>query len=164
MNAIDEQDKTAPWSLPTEAHPVAGPSTSEPDEFQAALGTLRAEFGSTWNAVRRAAYVERQSLGLTMYDAASKLIGWACALAALFVLTISAVLLFLHGARRGLQEWTDDAWWCDPALAILVAGGVVLAFHGLRRHVHRSTLSRVKRALASDDRLGTANPSGERTT
>jgi hypothetical protein len=125
----------------------ASGADAEAQSLEAAARRLRTEWQHTLTAVKRAYYVERQVLGLKVFD-----VGFRVALGVLggftaIALAVAGALLVVFGARRGLVVWTRDAWWVD-----LIVGAVILALLGLgaflaRRAVHRGTLARTRAHL-----------------
>jgi len=142
MNAIDEREAATPES----PNPSNG---SAADPFHLAAERLRVEVDQTLSALKRAAYVERESLGLALFDVGLRGFLYATAGAAVLALAVAATLLVVSGARAGLQSWTGNAWWSDWILAIASLAVIAVAVRVTRGAVHRSTLNRTRRALAA---------------
>lgn len=141
MNTIDEPSAGIPRSPQASVPPAADP-------FREATGRLRAELDETFVALRRTVYVERQILGLSIFDAAFRCAVFACLGATGLAIAIASAWLLVASTRRGLAQWTGGAWWSDLVLALLLALALAGAAHGVRRLVHRSALARTRRGLA----------------
>jgi len=124
-----------------------GQPTPAADPFREATGRLRTEAVATWTALKRSFYVERQSLGLSMFEGAFRLMTFIGLGATGIALTILAAFLVVGSARRGLTLWTQDAWWSDIVVAVFLGASVVLIAHAVRRYVHRSVLACTRRGL-----------------
>ncbi len=126
-----------------------GQPTPAADPFREATGRLRTEVDATWTALKRSFYVERQSLGLSMFEGAFRLMTFIGLGATGIALTILAAFLVVGSARRGLAMLTKDAWWSDIVVAAFLGLSVVLIAHAVRRYVHRSVLASTRRGLES---------------
>lgn len=142
MNTID--DRSA--SLPGAEKPIGA---DQADPFREATGRLRAEFDGAFTALRRSLFVERKALGLSIFESAFQFLTLLGLAATGIALTITAALLFVGSARRGLALLTEGAWWSDLVLAFALGATVVLVAHSVRRYVHRSVLASTLRGLAS---------------
>jgi hypothetical protein len=117
------------------------------DEFTQAREHLITEFKQAFTAWKRALYVERRAIGLSLFDAGLRAAVLAGVTISWLAVAVTATLLFVGGARRGLQLWTGGAWWSDVVLAIALVGMLAGAAHAVRRFVHRSTLEKTRRVL-----------------
>lgn len=140
MHTIDERSADIPRS-PHDNGAAA------PDPFREATDRLRAEFGVTYTAIRRFLYIERQALGLSLFEGAFRVGTFVCLGLTGFALAITAALLLVTSTRRGLALWTNGAWWSDLVLALALGIGIVTVAHMVRRYVHRSVLARTRREL-----------------
>ncbi len=140
MHTIDERSADIPRSPQNNGATAADP-------FREATDRLRAEFGVTYTAIRRCLYVERQALGLSLFEGAFRLGTLVCLGLTGLALAITAALLLVTSLRRGLALWTDGAWWSDLVLALALGIGIVAVAQMVRRYVHRSVLARTRREL-----------------
>jgi hypothetical protein len=161
MDRIDEHSA----ELPRSTH---APQDGAKDSFREAADRLREEFDATIGALKRSAYIEKQSFGLTVFDVALRGGLLAAAGAAVLALAVSAAWLLVSSTRRGLALWTNDAWWGDLVLAVAIVAVLGGSAYFVRRSVHKSVLSKTRRKLAAsapgmrDDpqaRNGAASPS-----
>jgi hypothetical protein len=124
------------------------PSQPESDDFRVAAEQLRAELGQTMTAVKRTLYVERQALGLSIFDSAFHVASVAMGTAVGLALAVAAAILLVTGARGGMQALSGDAWWGDLVVAVtallVVVGGALV----YKRWMHRTVLSKTRRMLA----------------
>lgn len=120
------------------------------DDLAAASQHLRTEFTDTFAALRRALYVEKQALTLSLFDAGMRAgVGVALAIASI-VAMVAALLLGISALRRGLAILAQGAWWSDLVLALAIVGLVAAALALARRAVHKAVLARTQRRLAQD--------------
>jgi len=117
------------------------------DAFTSARENLLTEFKQAFGAWKRALYTQRQVIGLSLFDSAYKALLLAAAVIAFLALTLVATLLFVSSVRRGLQLWSQGAWWSDLALAALLILMLAGTAHAVRRMVHRSTLAKTRQTL-----------------
>jgi hypothetical protein len=100
-----------------------------------------------YTAFKRWMQAERRVLGLGLFDFGLRLVGYAALALPALALSVVASLLAMASVRRGLQQWTDGAWWADFALAL----GVLALLPGfallVRRRVHRSALRSLREAF-----------------
>lgn len=132
----------------TGARPPGAPTHSEGDAFGVARGHLVAEIDQAFTALKRSLYIERRALGLSLFDTAYRAAAFAAAAISGLAIALVATLLSVASARRGLQLWTNGAWWSDLALGILLVLLLAVSAHALRRFVHRSTLAGTRRVLS----------------
>lgn len=124
---------------------TAGPAPAAgPDPLATARAHLVAEWNLAYTALKRFLYLERQVLGIKLFDvafgAALVLLGGFTVIA----VSIAGALLVVIGARRGLEIWTHGAWWADVVLGGVILGLVALGAHLARRSIHRGTLARAR--------------------
>jgi len=124
------------------------PRSADSDPFRDAAGRLRQEIDATFAAFRRSRYVDRQLLGLTVFDGALRVGAFLCLGAVGVAVALAATALLVGGARRGLALWSGGAWWSDIVLALGLALLLPAVAHLVRRGVHRSALSRTRLELA----------------
>lgn len=121
------------------------------DELRVARERLNAEVEGAFTTFKRMLFVERKALGLAVFDSAYMAACYgALALTGLMTMLVATWLL-LASVRRGLQIWTDGAWWSDLVLGAVLIGILAGIAHGARRYVHRSTLAKTRRALSESD-------------
>lgn len=150
MRALDEPVK-----------PRSSGSSERPsnDESRAARERLGADFGQMVAALKRAAYLERRLLGLTIATTIVRAASIAAAIVAGIVVAGAAALLAIAGARRGVQLLTDGAWWADILLAVGLIAALCASVHFTLRAVHRSALARTRRELGASGAHGASPPS-----
>lgn len=142
MHTIDERSADIPRSPHDNGATAADP-------FREATDRLRAEFGVTYTAIRRCLYIERQALGLSLFEGAFQLGTFLCLGLVGLALAITAALLLVASTRRGLALWTDGAWWSDLVLAVALGVAIVAVAHFVRRSVHKSVLASTRRGLSA---------------
>lgn len=123
-------------------------NAAPPNELAEATANLRSEVDRAFTALRRSFYVERQALGLSLFDAAVRASIFAGLGLIGLALSITATILGVVAARQGLNLLFDGAWWSDLVLAALLMGIVAAAVAIVSRSVHKGVLARTKRALA----------------
>lgn len=105
------------------------------------------ELAQGYTALKRWLQAERRVVGLGLFDCGLRLVGYAALALPALALSVVASLLAMASVRRGLQQWTDGAWWADFALAL----GVLALLPGfallVRRRVHRSALRSLREAF-----------------
>jgi multisubunit Na+/H+ antiporter MnhG subunit len=146
----------------TRARTPGASARKSSNEFTVARGHLSAEIKAALVALRRSLYIERQALGLSLFDTGYRLAAFAAAALCGMAVALIATLLSVASARRGLQLLTDGAWWSDLALAILLLVLLAGAAHALRRFIHRSTLAETRRVLSkpAEQKTGAASENG----
>jgi hypothetical protein len=147
---------------PTRARTPGASARTASDEFTVARGHLSDEIKAAFVALKRSLYIERQALGLSLFDTGYRLAGFAAAAICGIAVALVATLLSVASARRGLQVLTDGAWWSDLVLAVLLMVLLAGAAHALRRFIHRSTLAETRRVLSKsgDQKTGAASEIG----
>lgn len=134
-------------------------SKRRPPQVEVVVAALLDEVKSIAAAFSRAAFVEKQRWKLRLQDSVVKVGAGVCAGIVGLCFAVSSALLIVVGIRRGLAVLTDDAWWADVVAGLLIAGALGGAFYGALRLMHRSALTKVRRALGTP----AANGSGRRS-
>lgn len=142
-------------NLRRNAHAAPG---AGPDPLEAATGKLRSEWEQAFSALKRSFYVERQALGLKLFDFAFRLALIVCAGFTLIALSVAGALLVVIGARSGLAAWTGGAWWADLVLGAAILGLLAWGAHLARRAVHRRTLARTRSHLGLAEKPEPSTP------
>jgi len=119
-------------------------------ELRGARERLTNEFERGYVSLKRWLKAERGLIRIKLFDHGLRLVGYAALALPALALSVVASLLALASVRRGLQEWTDGAWWADFALAIAVLSLLPLFAMIVRGRVHRSALRDVRRALGEE--------------
>lgn len=123
------------------------PAAPPPDELQIAADRLRREIDQTIQSAKRALYVRREVLTLSLFDLGFGAGTVAIAGAGAIALAIAAALLLVNGVRRGMAQWTHDAWWSDVAVATAIAAAVALVAWSVKRRMHKAVLARTRARL-----------------
>lgn len=142
IKAIDELLRPQKSDAP--AHPAS-------EELRLAREALNTEIHGVFRSLKRALYVEKRVLGLTMFDAGYRLAGFAAVTLSGLAISLVATLLLVASVRRGLQVLTQDAWWSDLILAVVLLALLFGAAPAYRRFIHRSTLAETRRELNRTD-------------
>jgi hypothetical protein len=134
--------------------PATNPATNGEvrDEFAAASARLRSEVDETLSGLRRVLFVEWQALELSFFDTALRAAVFLGLGVVAIAMAVSAGLLAVASARRGLAILFQDAWWSDLALGLVVGAVLSITAVAVRRGVHRSALERTRVRLAQDRR------------
>ncbi|MDZ4773753.1 MAG: hypothetical protein SGI72_11540 [Planctomycetota bacterium] len=125
------------------------------EELRLAREALSAEIDGVFNGLKRSLYIEKRVLGLSIFDTGYRVAGFAAAAISGLAVALIATFLVVTSARRGMQMWTNDAWWSDLVLAVALLALLIGIAHAVRRWVHRSTLAETRREL---DRRADSKP------
>lgn len=120
---------------------------AQQEELRGARERLTREFEQGYGSFKRWLQAERGLIRIRLFDHGLRLVGYAALALPALALSVVASLLALASVRRGLQEWTDGAWWADFALAVAVLSLLPLFAMIVRRRMHRSALRSVQTAL-----------------
>jgi hypothetical protein len=127
----------------------AAARAAKEEEFQNATTLLRAEYEQARAALSRLLFVERQRLRVRLVDAGLGAGAALCVAAAATTMTILAVMMLIATARRGMAAWTDNAWWGDVVIALVLLASIVVALVAVRRSLHKKALAVTERHLAA---------------
>lgn len=133
---------------PARQGPRAAARARKDEEFENATALLHAEYDQARSALGRLWFVERQRLRVKALDAAFKAGVALCALAAATTITILTVLLLVGSTRRGMAQWTGNAWWSDVVIGVVLVAVLVVATLLVRRAYHRKALASALQHLA----------------
>jgi hypothetical protein len=141
-NAFDE---------PAKSRATGAFTQSADEELRLARERLSTEIQSVFRRVKRSLYVERQILGLALFDAGFRAAAYFVALLCTLVVALGSTWFAVASVRRGLYEWTRGAWWSDLVLAALLFGALAIVSLLVRRGVHRAALRRTQHAMGQPD-------------
>jgi hypothetical protein len=120
----------------------------DPERLDAAARSWGEEVTAIWVALTRSLDLQRQAVGLRLFDAAWRSVMAAIAAVMAIIVAASATLLLIEGARRGLATWTGNAWLSDLVLGGVLAAALGSGLYSVQRMVHQTTLKRMQRKIA----------------
>ena len=128
------------------------------EELQTAARALRSELTEVLASLKRSWLIERQAIGLAIFDSAFRVGMALLASAAALVLSAAGTLLLVSAARRWMDAATDAAWWGDLVLGIAITSALALGAYAVRRRVHRKAFERTQAALEPCDSMPEPEP------